>query len=524
MLILPASVVFPLFGGRPAVTLNGLGSTTEAVMRTILLGLLAVGSLAGRAWADDEPRAVIDRAMKAMGGEARLAQVQAVETKIKGTLHAAGGLPFTADTFSQSPDQFRHAMLYDRGGSANTQIQVYSGDNVWIRVNDRLMDLDADLTAALRKGRYAESLTTLAMLKDKGYELTAAGEEQVEGRAATGVKVTARGRPDVTLFFDKASGLLVKTAHRQLDPSSRKEVLQEDFYSDYREPDAVAADEQVLKAAGQGTDGPSLVAYLRKQAQVGPDWDKLKALVRQLGDRSAAVREKAAADLVARGGPALPVLRQARKDPDPEIARQAERCLQQIVPALIRRLGHDDYTVREQASADIVALGSAVAAELRAALDDLDPEIAYRASRCLQLIDKGPRAAAMESVLWLVAVRKPAGAAEALLAYLPFAPTERLADEATAALAAVALADGKPDKAVEQALEDSDPIRKAAAAAALGKDGGAFARRAQHRLHLEGLKRPMKVIVTRDGAKFADWEVLEVRYFNKLDSGLFAKP
>jgi hypothetical protein len=493
-------------------------------MRSIVLGLLAISLLPGRAWSDDEPRAVIDRAMKAMGGEAKLAQLQAVQTKIKGTLHAAGGLPFTADTFSQPPDQYKHAMQYDRGGTLSTQIQVYSGDNVWIRVNDQLRALDPELTAALKKSRYAERLTTLAILKDKSYELTAAGEEQVNGKPATAIKVKAKGQPEVTLYFDKASGLLVKTAHRQLDPSSRQEILQESFYSDYREPDLAAADEQVLKAAGQATDDPALLAYLRKQAQVSPDWDQLRALVRQLGARSATVRAKAAADLVARGASAIPVLRQARKDADPEIARQAEQCLQQIVPALIRRLGHDDFTVREQASADIIALGSAVAAELRAALDDPDPEIAHRASRCLQLIDKGPRAAAVESVLWLVAVRKPAGAPEALLAFLPFAPTERLTDEATAALAAVAIRDGKPDKVVIEALEDKDPIRKAAAAAALGRDGGAFARRADHRLLLEGLKRPMKVLVTRDGAKFSEWEVLDVRYFNKFEAAVFARP
>jgi hypothetical protein len=496
----------------------------EVAMRSILLGLLLVGLLPGQARSDDEPRAVIERATKAMGGEAKLAQLQAVQSKIKGTLHAAGGFPFTADTFSQAPDQFRHAMLYDRGGILNTQTQVYTGDNLWIRVNDRLMDLDADLIDALKKGRYAERLTTLALLKDKSYQLSAAAEAQVDGRPATGIKVTAKGRPDVALYFDKASGLLVKTAHRQLDPSSRQEVLQESFYSDYREPDMITADEQVLKSAGQGVDGPALLAYLRKQSQVGPDWDRLKALVRRLGDKSETVRAKAAADLVARGAAAIPVLRQARKDADPEIARQAQLCLKEIVPSLIRRLGHDEFAVREQASTDIVALGSAVTAELHAALEDPDPEIAHRASRCLQLLEKGPRATLADSVLWLVAVRKPAGAAEVLLAYLPFAPTERLADEATAALAAVALRDGKPDKAIVEALDDKDPIRKGAAAAVLGRDGGTFARRAEHRLHLPGLKRPMKVVVTRDGAKFAEWEVLEVRYFNKLDANLFTKP
>jgi hypothetical protein len=44
--------------------------------------------------------------------------------------------------------------------------------------------------------------------------LTALPEENVEGRPAAGVKAACRGQPDVSIWFDKQTGLPVKTAYR----------------------------------------------------------------------------------------------------------------------------------------------------------------------------------------------------------------------------------------------------------------------------------------------------------------------
>ncbi len=67
--------------------------------------------------------------------------------------------------------------------------------------------------------------------------------------------------------------------------------------------------------------------------------------------------------------------------------------------------------------------------------------------------------------------RKPAGAAPVLLAYLPFADNENVADEVRAALAAVAVRDGKPDSNLVSTLKDKEPLRRAAAAEALCRSG-----------------------------------------------------
>src|SRR5207248_1746261 len=72
-----------------------------------------------------------------------------------------------------------------------------------------------------------------------------------------------------------------------------------------------------------------------------------------------------------------------------------------------------------------------------------------------------------------VAKLKPAGAAEALVGFLPLADTEALADEIRAALVALAVRDGKADPALLAALGDPSPVRRTAAYVALTEGGPA---------------------------------------------------
>src|SRR5262249_3454005 len=82
----------------------------------------------------------------------------------------------------------------------------------------------------------------------------------------------------------------------------------------------------------------------------------------------------------------------------------------------------------------------------------------------------------------LMALRKPAGATEALLAYLPFAEDEGVANEVQTALMAVGFPDGKADPVVVRALVDPLPLRRAAAAEALAHAGGPQERLALRKL------------------------------------------
>src|SRR4051812_10154554 len=96
-----------------------------------------------------------------------------------------------------------------------------------------------------------------------------------------------------------------------------------------QEKDPTLEDELKLRSAFQKTDGASLAAFLRARAR-GDEagHQKLQELVEALAAKSAADRQKACADLVAIGAPAVPVLRRAARDEDaPEAAALARSCL-----------------------------------------------------------------------------------------------------------------------------------------------------------------------------------------------------
>src|SRR5437762_1759594 len=96
------------------------------------------------------------------------------------------------------------------------------------------------------------------------------------------------------------------------------------------ENDIGSADEAALRAAHVATDGPSLLRYLRQRIPKEESSDRMAALIRQLGHDSFAIREEATSQLLVIGAAAVPSLRQATGDPDPEVRRRAQGCLLQI--------------------------------------------------------------------------------------------------------------------------------------------------------------------------------------------------
>ncbi len=139
-----------------------------------------------------------------------------------------------------------------------------------------------------------------------------------------------------------------------------------------------------------------------------------------------------------------------------------EKCLK-----LITTLNDDAFKVREKATEDLKGMGVSIVPLLRQAANHDDPETARRVHDCLELLDKDKSANLPTNLPRLVAVRKPTGAAEALLGYVPFTDDDFGREEIQNALNAVAYTDGKPDKAILPFLTDKSAYRRAAAAVAL---------------------------------------------------------
>ena len=139
------------------------------------------------------------------------------------------------ETVVQLPGQFKNVFQVEIKGKKQTVVQVLNGDMGWMAIDGQAVPLDAGKLAALKESFYAEQAARLTpLLRDKNYRLSSLPESKVDGRPALGVKIVHVGRPDISLYFDKATGLLVKSERRSKE-AGKKEVLQEEIFRDYKE-------------------------------------------------------------------------------------------------------------------------------------------------------------------------------------------------------------------------------------------------------------------------------------------------
>jgi HEAT repeat protein len=164
-------------------------------------------------------------------------------------------------------------------------------------------------------------------------------------------------------------------------------------------------------------DGPALLAAFRQRTLTPEDAIQARALVAQLADKSLAKREQASAELTALGPKVVGVLREAANSANTEQARWAEKCLKDIA---------------QQESKGKLPLAA-------------------------------PR---------LLAVRRPAGATAALLAFLPFTEDSAMKEEVVKAAQALVRADGPGVAEALAALADERPVCRQAAAEILAGAGG----------------------------------------------------
>lgn len=180
-------------------------------------------------------------------------------------------------------------------------------------------------------------------------------------------------------------------------------------------PDTTEDDRKLLREVGQGTDGPALLEYFRKRTFTEANPKEVNVYISELADEDFDVREKAYRNLQGLGASALVALKEAEKHKDTEVKKRAE--------------------------------------ELRLRIENsAQPQVQIATAR-------------------LVGKVKPAGAAEVLLAYLPYAADQYVVDEICIALGAVARQGGKVEDPIIKALDDKLAIKRAAAGEALVRAG-----------------------------------------------------
>jgi hypothetical protein len=209
-------------------------------MRKLLIPAWAVALVLGgegRAPAQEAARAVVERAIKAHGGLERLSRVRADRVRLKGTLLlGTTKASFVSEVTVQLPAQFRMDMQLTTGdGKKHTLVQIQNGDKVLITLDGQPQKVEPAAQAEMRaKMELDRAVRLVPLLTDRALTLTPLGESRGGDRTVVGVKVTAKGRAELRLYFDKDTALLVKTEHLLTDGAGR-EVREEGFFSDFRD-------------------------------------------------------------------------------------------------------------------------------------------------------------------------------------------------------------------------------------------------------------------------------------------------
>ncbi len=204
-------------------------------MRNILnVGLVsALSFFVAGALRADEPKDLIDKAIKAAGGEEKLAKFNCHTWSAKGTYYGMGSeIPYTATYAVCWPDKFRVDIK-------DFMILVQNGDKAWVKMGEDTNEMNAEQLAEQKEVHHAGYVTTLLplkRLKKDAYTLAPLGEVKVGDRPALAVKVSSKGHRDVRLYFDKETHFLVKGEWTvKAMEEGGKEVTQETLYSNHQD-------------------------------------------------------------------------------------------------------------------------------------------------------------------------------------------------------------------------------------------------------------------------------------------------
>jgi hypothetical protein len=214
-------------------------------MRTVCWGSLTVGLalLVGSrlpAGGQDEVKPLLDKALKAMGGADKAARLRAGSFKGKLTAQENGqDITMDLDTSWQGRHQYRLDADMTVGGNNQKILLVINGDKGWASSNGQTKEAPANELPFVKDIFYSVRLPQMvAALRDPEFKLSPLGEANVKDEPAVGVTVAHKDHKDVSLYFNKKTGLPVKMEVR-LTTTGGKDITLEAVYGDYKEFDGV---------------------------------------------------------------------------------------------------------------------------------------------------------------------------------------------------------------------------------------------------------------------------------------------
>ncbi len=192
--------------------------------------------------ADPDAKAVIDKAIAAVGGESKLLALEskAIETKSKGKLSLGGAEgEFTTRTVTQGLNRFRQEFDGDFGGNQIKGVTVVDGNKGWRNFAGQGGKLEEEQLADQKRATYLSLAPAFLLpLKGSDFKIESANEDKVDNKPAVVLKIDGPDKKSFQLWFDKESGLPVKLV-AQVKGLQGDEFTQETTYSKYKDFDGV---------------------------------------------------------------------------------------------------------------------------------------------------------------------------------------------------------------------------------------------------------------------------------------------
>jgi hypothetical protein len=210
-------------------------------MKSLLLSVLAIGLLLGaspgKADEQADAKALLDKAIKAMGGQEKLAKLATASVKGKLT-GSPGGKDITLelDGLWQGMSQYRVEAEVQEGGNNFKGLLVFNGDMAWSRKGDNTRDAPEGVASFMQNIFYAGRIPQmLPAVSGQPYKVSLLGEVMVGTQAAKGILISHNDRKDVSLYFDKDNGLPIKSEVRVSEPRTNKEMTVEYRYGNFKD-------------------------------------------------------------------------------------------------------------------------------------------------------------------------------------------------------------------------------------------------------------------------------------------------
>ena len=188
---------------------------------------------------DKDTTAILDKAIKALGGEEKLKKAETSTSKTKATITFGGNEnEMSFHTTVQGLDHYRVELEGKFGENEFKGTVILNGAKGW-RVFGEKMDMDEDAVSNEKRRVYIDAVPSRILpLKQKGFKVEPAAEEKVGDKPAAVIKATGPDGKDFKIYFDKESGLPVKLVAKMIGFQG-EEYEQETTYKDYKDFDGI---------------------------------------------------------------------------------------------------------------------------------------------------------------------------------------------------------------------------------------------------------------------------------------------